>query len=217
MDNRSSVDRTAPLSDDESELKMEEIRADIAGTRASLADRLDALQEKAMGTVEAAQATVEQTVTSVQQTMESAKRTFDLCYQTEQRPWLMVGIATAAGAVAGHFIGGSRGQTVENTAIRHITSPVGNGVAPPAAKMYHETSPGLFTEEWNKLKGLVIGAGMAMVRDWLKETAPNLRQQIDDLMEGATHKLGGVEVKGPMFTSAGDGRAYPQPDFRTSS
>ncbi len=198
MDNRSGDVLATNMNENTGEQKMEEIRANIEETRTSLADRLGALQDKALGTVEAAQATVEQTVTSVQQTVDAAKRTFDLRYQTEERPWLMVGLATAAGAVTGYCLGG--GSADRNTS--HTPPLASSGISPAMSAHIRESRPGLFDEEWGKLKGMVVGTGMAMLRDWLKETAPGLSTQIDDLMEGATSKLGGTYVRAPLAPSS---------------
>src|SRR5262249_36903954 len=69
--------------------------------RASLVDKIEALEEKVLGTVGTAQATVEHTVESVKETVEDSvaavKRTFDLQYQVEQRPWVLLGASVAAG------------------------------------------------------------------------------------------------------------------------
>src|SRR5260370_34005892 len=94
------------------EPKPEEIREQMAETRAALVDKIDALEEKVLGTVETAQATVEHTVESVKGTVEDSvaavKRTFDLKYQVEQRPWLMLGASVLGGYALGRLYPTSR-------------------------------------------------------------------------------------------------------------
>ena len=63
-----------------------------------------------------------------------------------------------------------------------------------------------FEEEIHKLKGVVIGAAMGLARDWLKETAPAVSQQIEEVMDGATRKLGGEPIEGPILNHAFAGR-----------
>ena len=44
---------------------------------------------------------------TVGETVETVKRTFDVPYQVDQHPWLMVGGATLAGYMLGSWGGGS--------------------------------------------------------------------------------------------------------------
>jgi len=179
----------------------------MAQTRVALADKLAALQDKVFGTVE-------HTVETVQETVEAAKRTFDLRYQTEMHPWRMIGLAMFAGAVAGHVLGGSKHSPFAGTPPEaFIPTPPwatrnGEVHAPkafepePAAKPAE--APGLFHEELQQLKGVAIGAGMALVRDWLKQSVPALHEQIERIMNETTTKMGGVPVEGPLL-GMGDG------------
>src|SRR5437667_3076637 len=88
------------------------IKHEIDETASSLKDKLETLENEVLGTVKEATETVEETISNVketvQDTVQAVKRTFDLRYQTEQHPWLMVGGSAAAGFVAGMFLGGRR-------------------------------------------------------------------------------------------------------------
>src|SRR5262249_14677832 len=90
----------------------EVIRRQIEQTSSSLKEKLDTLEEKVLGTVKVATEEVEQTVENVKETVETVKesvegtveplkRTFDLPYQVDRHPWLMVGGACLAGFVFG--------------------------------------------------------------------------------------------------------------------
>jgi hypothetical protein len=56
-----------------------EIRHEIEATRAGMAEKIATLEERVDGTI------------------REVKRSFDLNYQTERRPWLMIGLSVATG------------------------------------------------------------------------------------------------------------------------
>lgn len=56
-----------------------EIRNEIEATRAGMVEKIAALEDR------------------VDNTIREVKRSFDISYQTERRPWLMMGLAVAAG------------------------------------------------------------------------------------------------------------------------
>jgi hypothetical protein len=70
-----------------------------------------------------------------------------------------------------------------------------------------EQGPGLrqtltseFTDEFNKVKSLAVGAGLGLFRDFLLEKAPEaLRPRIAEVIDSTTAKLGGEVVRGPMW------------------
>jgi ElaB/YqjD/DUF883 family membrane-anchored ribosome-binding protein len=186
---------------------MDEIRADMQETRASLADKLEALQDKTLDTVEAAQATVEQTVAAVQETVAAAKRNLDLRYQVQQRPWLMAGASVVTGSLVGYFLG-HHGGTPDFEPSRNGAQPhhnLADSYRQPGAPASAQHR-GLFAQEWEKLRGLAVGAGMALVRDWLKESAPQYADQIGEFMDNTTTKLGGETIQGPLFPQTSSGR-----------
>lgn len=201
MDQRSSDVRPSLESDSNHEQhKMNEIRSDMQETRAALADKLETLQQRVA-------CTVEQTVESVQDAVQTAKRSLDLSYQVEQRPWAMVGAAFLAGTVVGFLTNKARPpaateQPETPSRPRKHSVATGNGRSDERRTQTRSESPGLFTEELQKLKGIAVGVGMALARDWLKEAAPGLTQQIEQVMDSATRKLGGVPVEGAPFEPA---------------
>jgi ElaB/YqjD/DUF883 family membrane-anchored ribosome-binding protein len=193
----------------------EEIREQMAETRAALTEKLETLQERMEGTVETAHTTVENTVYAVKEgiheTVETVKRTFDLEYQVEQRPWLMMGAAVLAGYALGAIghAAGRRGLTSEGAPPRQE----GADDSPPVLRT-NEESPGAtsvtthssggrpalsrFDEEIDKLRSIVIGAAMGVVREWLKESMPSVSGQLEEVMDTATRKLGGVPTRSPV-------------------
>jgi len=189
------------------EPKPEEIREQMAETRAALTDKLESLQERVEGTVEAAQETV-------QDTLQAVKRTFDLKYQVNQRPWTMVGVSVLAGytlGCLGRVYGGRRaGAPVpingtladgrSSTFTAHEVLPV--RAPDPQLPVEKRSVLSQFDEELGKLKSVAIGAAMGLVRDWMKEAAPTVSHQLDEVMDSATRKLGGEPIAGPLLGDA---------------
>src|SRR5271166_5960334 len=90
---------------DLAEQNTDEMRQEIDCTRAAMADKLEALEDRVMGTVQSAQETVEDSLQLAKDTVATVKRNFDLKYQVEQHPWMMVGGCFLAGlAVGGLFL-----------------------------------------------------------------------------------------------------------------
>jgi ElaB/YqjD/DUF883 family membrane-anchored ribosome-binding protein len=186
------------------EPKPEEIREQMAETRAALTEKLESLQERVEGTVETAQETV-------QDTLQAVKRTFDLRYQVNQRPWTMVGVSVLAGYTMGCLgrvyggrraggpvpINGTLADGRSSTFTAHEVLPVrAPDPLPPVEK---SSVLSQFDEELGKLKSVAIGAAMGLVRDWMKEAAPTVSRQLDEVMDSATRKLGGEPVAGPLL------------------
>jgi ElaB/YqjD/DUF883 family membrane-anchored ribosome-binding protein len=93
------------------------VRETVEGAQSSVEDIVETVKDMVDMTVEAvkqsvdgAQSTVEEIVETVKETVgdtvETVKRTFDLPYQVDQHPWLMVGGATLAGYLLGRWGGG---------------------------------------------------------------------------------------------------------------
>jgi ElaB/YqjD/DUF883 family membrane-anchored ribosome-binding protein len=183
----------------EGEQKMDEIRGEMAQTRESLVDKLEALQDKVFNTVE-------QTVETVKETVQTARRTFDLHYQVGQHPWRMFGLAVLTGSALGYLIGKRHDQPVGRAKQDQSRSPgaYSPSISPTAA------TPGLFAEEWHQLKRMAIGAGMTLLRDWLKEAIPGLTKEIDQLINQTTSKIGGVPIEGPILGTNADQPSHPR-------
>ncbi len=197
------------------------IRQQIDETRSSITTKLERLEEQVVGTVQTAKETVQETIENVkekveetvstvketvQDTVTSVKETFDLRLQIERHPWPMVGGSFAAGLAAGILLGesqkrrqlpvermASRGQPLVEP--RRETELTGNGRT--AAR-----EPGMFDrfhEEIDQLKGLAIGMALGVVRDVIQENVPQFREQLGEVMDRITTKLGGEPVRGPVL------------------
>jgi ElaB/YqjD/DUF883 family membrane-anchored ribosome-binding protein len=199
-------------------------------TRDSLTEKLEALEQQVVDTVQEARTAVTETVASVreavhdtvEETVSTVKKTFDLRRQVERHPWGMV-----SGSVAlGYFAGCLANRTATPPAHRRA---VGGEPAPaPLASVtdrnggpYRHPGPdgaaqesrpeqrstgqgglaGRFQEEFDQLKSLAIGAAIGVARDLVAQSSPEpLRDQVVDIMDSLTTKLGGRPVKGQLLT-----------------
>lgn len=199
------------------------IRQHIDQTRSSLTEKLETLEGQVRGTVQGAKATVEDTISTVRatvhDTVESVKRTFDLKYQVEQHPWPMVGGSVVAGFVVGSLIPSREGIVSNGTTHRASEGTRGAAwTAPAGASAYRpsETArtpppsapaePGLldrflgqFEDEIRQVKGVAVGAAMGLLRDLAKQyVPPQLGEQVEQIIDSATMKLGGKPIPGPI-------------------
>jgi len=201
--------------------------------------------EKTVATVkEAVEGTVESVKESVAETVQTVKHTFDLPAHCVNHPWLMFGGSIAVGFATGQLVGRflpqagrrfrrRRGVPTLSTlaAAPQATSYNGGGYeeniprqepapAPPARQ---EQGGGLFgwlgsrfSTELNKLKSLAIGAALGVVRDAVKETAvPEIGEQLAEMIDGVTTKLGGQVIHGPLFKQSDEQRASETPQAQT--
>jgi len=215
----------------------------IDQTRADLTEKLETLEnqvkdtvQSALGTVSSArenvqdtidqvsssvQETVEQVTSTVQETVEQVKKTFDLDYQIQARPWVLVGGSVATGLLVGALVArGSRG--LRHGGHAHYQAPpapyppsegraapayeaAGSYLAPrsePARPSLFSTLFRQFEPELEKVKELAIGYAAGAVRDLIKQSVPTLGEQIDEMMNDVTTKLGGRPVQGPVLSPA---------------
>jgi ElaB/YqjD/DUF883 family membrane-anchored ribosome-binding protein len=178
-----------------------EMREEIDSTRAAMADKLESLENRMIGTVQSAKDTVENSIQSAKDTVASVKQTFDIPHQVEQRPWTMVGGCFLAGLALGCLV--PRGRRQSSNA---PSAPSANGhAATPRLPAEPPSQLGVlepFREEIDKVKGIAIGYVMGLVRDSIKESVPQMADNIDELMDGITTKLGGE----PLAAHSSDAR-----------
>jgi hypothetical protein len=153
--------------------------------------------------------TVKETMTS---TMEAMQHSFDLKYQVQQHPWMMIGGAAASGFLIGRLLSG------ESHVSANLASRGTPRTGPPDGSLPTEASAaqtggnsrveeigllGRLThqlhDELAQVKGLAIGAVFALLRDWaVRQFSGNLAPQIHELLDNMTTKLGGTRFKGPV-------------------
>jgi len=211
--------------DNESEV----IRQQMETTRTDLQEKLETLEQQVKDTVQGAteaanetvqtvkdavQETVETVKDTVQETVASVKQTLDVRLQIENHPWPMFFAATAAGYMVGRLLGQPeppRTAMAASSSLRETAS------TRPASGTKHNGKHGAKTErsglfagfaeyysdELKKLQGMAIGAAAALARDMLiNAVPPAMAEQINEIVDSVTTKLGAKPIHGEMFRSS---------------
>jgi ElaB/YqjD/DUF883 family membrane-anchored ribosome-binding protein len=198
----------------------EVIRQDIEQTRSALTEKLETLEEEVMGTVrdvkENVTETIENVTETVQETVETVQRTFDLDYQMQQRPWVLIGGTVVAGVATGYLLDGLRHRTTAwDDTTRYVpryTRPEDQGGGAFGAQQARYTPPrqegpsffqsllGRFDKEIGMAKELAIGYAAGVLRDMIKQALPAVKDKVEQIMDSATTKMGGQPVQGPVLS-----------------
>jgi ElaB/YqjD/DUF883 family membrane-anchored ribosome-binding protein len=213
--------------------KLEALESHVMDTVQSARDTVEETVQAARDTVQAAKDTVTDTLTSardtvsetietvkssVAETVENVKQTFDIPAQVRRRPWAMVGGSFALGIFAGYLANRTyraAAPALARTMQHHFTppTPTASPVSLTPAAEPEPAGPSLFanlaetfSEEIEKAKGLALGYGLAAARDLLKQQIPQLGEQIDDVAQRLTTRLGAEPVPGPVFAPAETGQ-----------
>jgi len=213
---RHDIEETRASMNEKLELLEERVRDTLEETRISFGDIVDHVKgtvEEIVGavkdTVDGAKSTVENIVENVKETMDDTvtkvKRSFDLRYQVEQNPWLMVGASVVAGSILGNLMNrGDEGRhysyystdsmhngnyvadTTGGTGPYSIsgeeddTARQANSVPSYQARKQNGwgSALGQFQEEFDVVKGVVTSAVMGTVMKTLQEM---IRQNVPSM------------------------------------
>lgn len=209
----------------------EMIRHQMEETRASLQDKLETLEQQVTETVqnaaeaatetvqsvkEAVQETVETVRGTVEETVHSVKDTFDLHKQVNDHPWIALTGAAAAGFVAARLLYPQLPQPfftsepmMAGPAAPEVPEPHRNGSTASSGDSH---GSGLFSglfqhygDELAKLRALGVGVAAAAIREMLVTSmAPALAQQVGEIVDSLTVKIGGKPVAGSVFRKSED-------------
>jgi len=201
----------------------ERIQQQMLETRASLTEKLETLEQKVLGTVEEATSavsetvgvikdTVQESVTSVNDTVkegvETVKDFLDVPAHVDRHPWLMLGGSVTAGFVLGTLLERAKGPTMPPPSMMMSSSP---NYRPPEMAPSHHTQKELgalatptstssapssnWSPELGRLKSLAIGVLFGTAREMLVNAVPpQVGQQLKDVVDGVTRKLGGEPI-----------------------
>jgi len=174
--------------------KRREIMQNVKTTCTSLASKIEQFHHKVIKPVEKAKDSVMNTVGSVtdtvSSTVSSAKHVVDTVGDhVSKSPWLAIAGSMVAGVGAGLLMG-------KSTPAPHASH---NGYS--AASSNH-SEPGFISKQIKKLTGVAVGAGLATVRDLVKEHVPALSEAADSLVGDLTEQLGAVPYHGPSLYSS---------------
>jgi hypothetical protein len=192
------------------------IRQQIAETRTSIAEKLEAIEEQVVDTVQNAKESVQETIETlkgtVQETVMTVKDTFDFRLQVRRHPWPIVGASLLAGLVVGTQFGENRRprqRPVSHNGSSREGRPEGGEQERIIGKVLLEPEPGILTrfqDEINQLKCIALGAAIGVARDLitdaLQERLPETADEIGDLIDRATIKLGAKPIHGHVLHDA---------------
>jgi len=201
----------------------DEIREQIEDTRSALTAKLETLEQGVKETVNDAKAAVTDTIENVKETVkgtvETVKDSLDVRGYVQEYPWPMlagsVGLGFALGCLFPRSTNGngdkisrmaSNGTPMENRPPLENRPPVewtldrmplsGDGGKSGLSSLVEKFRP-----EINELEGIAIGAIGALVRDLIKQSAAEpLADQLEDVANRVTEKLGGHVIKEPLLT-----------------
>jgi len=131
----------------------------MGDTRAALSEKLETLEEKVRGKID-------QTQERLRATLNRVKETFDLEHQVRQRPWLMLGAATASGFVAGNLLARPRRGRIGRALASSLSSASGQAAAKGSELV--DRLGNRFAQELDHISSVLIGAGAEKIRSWLE-------------------------------------------------
>jgi ElaB/YqjD/DUF883 family membrane-anchored ribosome-binding protein len=216
---------------DNEDQSKEVILQQMHDTRSSLADKLENLEQQVVDTVHTATSAVSDTVTSVKDAVhdtvatvkdsvqstvtsvkDSLKDSLDIPGHVDRHPWATMAGSVALGYVGERFLSrsGSKPTRERRPSISGPENGSGLAAAKPTTRSATETGrlnelADLFGPEIATLKGLAIGSVLGLVRDIVAKSAPpRLREQLVEVINRVTEKLGG-EIFPEMISQAARG------------
>jgi len=213
---RQQIDETRSAITEKLEALEESVVGTVQNAKDTVQETIDSATQMVEDTISNVKESVQDTVSSVKESMQdtvnTVRDTFDLRLQVERHPWPMLGGSVVAGFLAGALIGevrhrrqmpmerlASNGEPMTRSREPEYRTPVSDTRSSIAAE---PRQPGLldqFQEEIAQVKGLALGMLFGMVRDVIQEKMPQMSQQVGEVMDNITTKLGGKPVQGPVL------------------
>jgi ElaB/YqjD/DUF883 family membrane-anchored ribosome-binding protein len=198
---------------------MEDAKTAVDDIVENVKGTVDETVEAVRETVGGARSTVEDIVENVKDTMDDTvtmvKQSFDLRHQVEQRPWLMLGGSVLAGYMLGGLLGRRSSMhdslcakendafAADMTSGSGLYSMPGDSSTTNFAREQAQAAPsqpqksgvwdstlGQFREEFDIIKGAVVGSLMNNLRDVIKENLPSIAPQLEKVSNSAKTKMG---------------------------
>jgi ElaB/YqjD/DUF883 family membrane-anchored ribosome-binding protein len=182
----------------------------VENVKDTIKETVEAVTDKVHDTVQAVEETVESTV-------ESVKSFFDVSYQVDRHPWLIMSGSVLLGYLGGCLLTPRRRhkEAPALPAVETYTPPPPRPAAPQppaaesAAREPERTEEGgesllgklttRFAPEVNKLKGLAVGTLFGVARDMISRWLPDpLKEQVTDVINNFTTDLGGQVIREPL-------------------
>jgi hypothetical protein len=195
-------------------------------------ETVQSVSETVQTVKDALQETVDSVKGTVQDTVISMKNSLDLRAHVENHPWPMFIGAAVVGYAGAHLLFRVLPPELENAALPtsgpNVPKPTAstgshgghrNGKSHPRkseGKGFWQTLADHYSDDLAKIQGLAIGAVANVVREMVTSAAPaGLAEQVKEIIDGATTKLGGKPLRGSIFeTSSGP---EPVTEFATET
>jgi hypothetical protein len=186
------------------------IRQQMEGTRTALSEKIEQLEtqvtEKVAQATTSVTDTVENVSETVEETVETFKHTFDLKWQAENHPWMVVGGAILLGFLGGRLLARPRPQRIQW--VPPPSPPPPPAPPPRAPENKPQESPGGWLGQFGDLKKLGIGMAMGVLREVVTRAVPTpVGPPLSSIVDNMTVKLGGE----PLGTSQPDHAATSGP------
>lgn len=182
----------------------------------------EAVTETVSTVKEAVQDTVGTVKDSVQETVDTVKDTLDLRQQVERHPWMTFCSAAAIGFVGGRLL--DRALAVPASAPVYTSPPAFEPPSsynprfaaseaeemrePPSSRgaprrSWWDTLTEQYGDELNKVKSLAISTLGGLVGEMvLQSVPPALKEEIKEVVDGVTTKLGGHPLHGSLLNES---------------
>ncbi len=227
---RHDIEETRASMSEKLELLEERVRDTLEETKTAVDDIVESVKgtvDETVGavkeTVDDAKLTVEHIVENVKGTMDDTvamvKQSFDIRYQVDQHPWLMLGASVVTGSVLASFL--HRGREARGSSsyaphtrngphVADTTSGTGlytvaedqditGSIEHPAQTQKRQgwgTALGLVHEDFvDMMKGAVIGTVMGTVREMIRQNLPSISAPFDKMVNTVSKKLGAESIE----------------------
>lgn len=225
---RHGIEETRASMSEKLELLEERVRDTLEETKTAVDDivenvkgTVDETVEAVRETVDGAKSTVENIVENVKGTMDDTvtmvKQSFDIRYQVDQHPWLMLGASVVTGSLLANFLqrgrearGSSSYRTQNSRGIAEASRNAGLAAmytvpgdeevtdsskssvnAQPQQQQSWGSTLSIVQDEFvDVMKGAVLGTVMGTVREMIRQNIPSISEQFEKMMNNVSKKLG---------------------------
>jgi hypothetical protein len=255
-DTRQDIEETRASMTEKLELLEERVRETLEDTKSAvegIVENVKGTVDETVGvvkeTVDGAKSTVEDIVENVKGTMDetvtNVKQAFDLSYQVDQHPWLMVGGAVLLGSLLGRLtrsewrtngydytdevngdtsfyataLAGGPNVYAEAEEEKYPESPKQPRSARASQRQGWWTGLGQFQEEFNLVKSAIIGTMMGTVREMIRQNMPAVAPTLEKAVTSASRKMGAepIEPSPDRQKTESETRKAPPPQAMTGS
>lgn len=182
-DTRSAMSEKLELLGEHVRETVEEAQASVEEMVENVRETVDTTVATVKQTVEGAQASVEGIVQNVKgtvgETVEAVQRTFDLHYQMDQHPWLLLSGSLLVGYLLGSGDNGRTSAVGSASELRFSPAsptPVASSESPSSPQLQQETEsrdPGWFPDEIAAIKSAAVGAVVSILWGMFKQALPS--------------------------------------------